>query len=114
MTISFRQELQCGHLRSGWLRIAFPRAFALPRRIGADAVHVRGETPRGISVSRKAHTVLITLRPPHGIMCYSIVDGPVTVTFEKAANIGGPTRSGRYRVVVTTMRDRAVVPVRVH
>jgi hypothetical protein len=88
--------------------VALPPAFSLPQRVATSAVRVGGKAARSISVSRETHTIRIALPPLHGISCYSIAPGSVTVAFAKAANLGNPARPGRYRITVTAGRQQTV------
>lgn len=90
-------EMQCG-----WpgprVTVVFPDAERMPARISPAAVLVDGRQPAGIT--RAGHAISISIARPGGVMCDAIGPGRVHVVFTRAAQLGNPSRAGRYQLVV--------------
>jgi hypothetical protein len=102
MTISPRFELQCGRLVGGSLVITFPRAMRVPRTIDAAAVLIGTTAARSVTVAGRV--VRIGVPVPRGMLCDSISNGVVKITFSRAAGLGNPKARGVYTL---TGRRRA-------
>jgi hypothetical protein len=114
LTLTLRQELQCGRLRSRSVLVVFPRAFPLPQRIAVGALSVGGRAPASVSVSQSKDAVEIVLAPRQGPICDVIAPGSVDVVFQKAAHLANPAHPGRYAISVTAGREQAVASLRIH
>ena len=113
LTLKLRRELECGHLRGSSVLVDFPAAFSLPRQIPGSAVRVGGGAVRGVSVSQGTHAVRITLQPLHGVMCYAITTGSITVAIDRAAGIANPARRGQYRVTVMASNETSAASIKI-
>jgi hypothetical protein len=94
--------LQCGRLVGGSLVITFPRAMRVPRTIDAAAVLIGTTAARSVTVAGRV--VTIGLPVPRGVLCDSISNGVVKITFSRAAGLGNPKAHGAYTL---TGRRRA-------
>lgn len=97
ITVHAGYAMQCG-----WpgprIVIVFPAAERLPARIGPDTVRVNGKP--AAAARRSGSAVTLTIARPRGAMCDSIGPATVGIVFTRAARIGNPRRSGRYRLTV--------------
>ncbi len=101
LTVSFRAELQCGHLMAKAVALGLPAAAVVPRTVPAAAVVVAGR--RASSVTVTGHTLTISLTPAIGLAtCNALTVGTARVTVGPAAMIGNPAAPGRYRISVAS------------
>jgi hypothetical protein len=99
--------LQCGRAL-GSVEVTFPAAAHVPRTIPARDVAVGGR-PAG-SVRVAGRTVTVTAPRPTGVICDSLAQGTMVVTFARAAGLRNPARAGTY--VLRARRNGSAYAVR--
>jgi hypothetical protein len=97
LALSFRTVLVCGR-PLGPTTITLPAAAHVPGAIAREAVLVDGRPAGRVTVA--GPRVTVTSITPTGMMCHTVVVGPMAVTFTAAAGIGNPSSAGTYGVVV--------------
>jgi hypothetical protein len=97
LALSFSTSLACGR-PLGPTTVAFPAAVHVPATIARTAVLVDGRPAGRVTVAGRLVTV--TSVTPTGMMCHSVVLGPMAVTFTKAAGLGNPADAGTYAIGV--------------
>ena len=55
---------------------------------------------KAATVTRHRHRMTVTPAAPTGITCQVIAPGTLVVKIDKSANLGNPSRPGRYRISV--------------
>jgi hypothetical protein len=97
LALSFRTALVCGR-PLGPTTITLPAAAHVPATIPRTAVLVDGRPAGRVTVA--GPRVTITSVTPTGMMCHSVVLGPMVITFTSAAGLGNPARAGTYALGV--------------
>jgi hypothetical protein len=97
LALSFSTALVCGR-PLGPTTITLPAAVHVPATIARTAVLVDGRPPAPVTFP--GPLVTVTSVTPTGMMCHSVVLGPMAVTFTKAAGLGNPAHAGTYGVGV--------------
>jgi hypothetical protein len=80
----------------GTVKVVFPARVRLPARIAPATVRLNGLAPAHVGVAGR--TVTIVLQRPKGIMCHSILLGPLAIRFTGAARV----RVGTARTATVT------------
>lgn len=97
LALSFDTSLVCGR-PLGPTAVTLPAAVHVPAAIARTDVLVDGRPAGRVTVT--GHLVTVTSVTPTGMMCHSVVLGPMALTFTKAAGLGNPARPGTYIVAV--------------
>jgi hypothetical protein len=79
-----RYPLVCGQA-TGLIKVLFPAAVRVPRKIPAAAVTVNGRVASTVTVAGRTVSVIVPKKP--GLTCLSIVLGKVTIKFAPRANL---------------------------
>jgi hypothetical protein len=90
--------LQCGRAL-GSVEVTFPAAMHVPASIPARDVRVGGR--RSGSVKVAGHAVTVAAPRPAGMICDSLAQGTMVVTFARAAGLRNPAHSGTYLLRAT-------------
>ena len=85
--------LQCGRAL-GSVDVTFPAGAHVPAAIPAADVTVAGRPAQAVSVAGR--TVTVTAPRPTGVLCHSITQGAMQVTFTRAAGLANPGHAGTY------------------
>jgi hypothetical protein len=91
----------------GTVKISFPAPVRLPARIAPAAIRLNGLAPAHVGVAGRTMTIVLPRR--EGVMCHSILLGPLTIRFSAAAHVQtGAARTAmvthgarRYRATIT-------------
>jgi hypothetical protein len=76
--------LICGHA-TGLVKVVFPAAVALPKKIAPSAVTVNGHAASSVTIAKHTISVIVPRNP--GITCLSIVMGKLTIAFAPRAHV---------------------------
>jgi hypothetical protein len=99
--------LQCGRAL-GSVELTFPAAEHVPASIPARDVEVGGRAAGAVRVAGRSVTV--TAPRPAGMICDSLSQGTMVVTFARAAGLRNPARAGAY--VLRAKRNGSVFALR--
>ena len=109
MTIGILAPLQCGVPVGSAVVVSLPQASFVPPAIAGSAVLVNGKQSSKVTVSSRSVTV--GLPAVHGVMCDSIIEGRLSLTFTTAAKLGNAPKPGTYAVNVRRGSSRYAASV---
>jgi hypothetical protein len=111
LTVAISGELRCGRLSGRTVSLALPAQLRLPSTVAPSSVLVGGKPASAVRVVRRS--LAIGLPVPTGVICNSIAPGTVKVVVARTADLGNPSKPGRYPLTILYRSQRLPASLRI-